>query len=224
MSFRLVFLGTFFISGTANGEIRRKGLKDMQAMEEKILTEGKVISGDILKVGNFLNQQIDTEFLDEVGKEVARLYEKKKVTKILTIEASGIAVAVPAGMHMGVPVVFAKKNKTSNVDGEAYSTPIHSFTHGIDYNAVVSKDYLTSSDRVLLIDDFLASGNALEGLIRLVEMAGAELVGACVAIEKRFQGGGDALREKGVDVEALACIQSMGPEGIVFCNPNPVHA
>jgi xanthine phosphoribosyltransferase len=186
----------------------------MREMEEKILTEGKVLPGGILKVGNFLNQQIDSVFLREIGREIARLYADSRVTKILTIESSGIAIAAAAGMVMGVPVVFAKKHRTSNVDGEVYATSVHSFTHGNDYQAVVSRDYLKHGDRVLLVDDFLANGNALRGLIDLVHQADAELVGAAVAIEKCFQQGGDGLREKGVRIESLAMIESMS-DGVI---------
>lgn len=189
----------------------------MKAMEEKILKEGKVLPGGILKVGNFLNQRIDSLFLREIGCEIARLYDGCGVTKILTIESSGIAIAAAAGMEMGVPVVFAKKHKSSNVDGEVYATTVHSFTHGNDYRAVVARDYLCGGDTVLLVDDFLASGNALQGLLQLTEMAGATAAGAAIAIEKRFQGGGDALREKGIRVESLACIQEMDDESIRFC-------
>ena len=181
----------------------------MKAMEEKILAEGKVLPGGILKVGSFLNQQIDTAFLDEMGEEILRLYGDSDVTKILTIESSGIAIAAAAGMKMGVPVVFAKKHRSSNVDGKAYSTKVHSFTHGEDYNVVVSTEYLKENDRILLVDDFLANGNALRGLIELVEQAGATLVGVAVAIEKCFQDGGDRLRAQGVRIEALASIASM---------------
>ena len=188
----------------------------MREMEEKILTEGKVLPGGILKVGNFLNQQIDSVFLREIGEEIARLYADSRVTKILTIESSGIAIAAAAGMIMKIPVVFAKKHRTSNVDGEVYATSVHSFTHGNDYQAVVSRDYLTRGDRVLLVDDFLANGNALCGLIDLVRQADAELVGAAVAIEKCFQQGGDELREKGIRVESLAMIESMSDGGIKF--------
>lgn len=173
--------------------------------------------GGILKVGNFLNQQIDTAFLREIGEEIARLYENERVTKILTIESSGIAIAAVAGVAMGVPVLFAKKHQSSNVDGEILAAKVHSFTHGNDYNAVVSREYLVKGDRVLLVDDFLASGNALHGLIRLCGMAGAEVAGAAVAIEKRFQGGGDGLRAAGIRVESLACIESMGDSDITFC-------
>lgn len=189
----------------------------MQQMEEKILKEGQVLPGGILKVGNFLNQQIDTAFLSEIGEEIARLFEGTGANKILTIESSGIAIAAAAGLIMKIPVVFAKKHKTSNVDGDIYSTTVHSFTHGTDYNVVVSSDYLLASDKVLLVDDFLANGNALRGLVDLCGQAGAEVVGAAVAIEKRFQGGGDALRDEGIRVEPLACIESMDDEHVTFC-------
>ena len=190
----------------------------MRAMEEKILAEGKVLPGGILKVGSFLNQQIDTVFLKDIGREISDLFAREDPTKILTIEASGIALAAAAGMAMDIPVVFAKKNKSNNVDGETYSASIHSFTHGNDFQAVVGKDYLSSEDRVLLVDDFLASGNALEGLVRIAEAAGAKVVGAAVAIEKRFQGGGDRLRSQGIRVEPLACIESMTDSDITFCH------
>ncbi len=188
----------------------------MKRMEEMILKEGKVLPGGILKVGSFLNQQIDTTLLCETAEEIKRLFSADKVTKILTIESSGIAIAAAAGIAMGVPVLFAKKHRTSNVDGEVYSVPVHSFTHGNDYKAVVSRDFLCPDDRVLIVDDFLASGNAMEGLIALCGEAGAEVAGAAAAVEKRFQGGGDAIRARGVRVESLACIESMDENGIVF--------
>lgn len=188
----------------------------MKRMEEMILTEGKVLPGGILKVGSFLNQQIDTRFLSEIGQEIARLFADDGVTKILTIESSGIALAAAAGMAMGVPLVFAKKHKTSNVDGSTYSTVVHSFTHGTDYNVVVSRDYLLPGDRVLLVDDFLANGKALIGLIDLVKQAGGQVVGASCAIEKGFQGGGDALRAQGIRVESLAVIENMTDTDITF--------
>ena len=181
------------------------------------MKEGKVLPGGILKVGSFLNQQIDTDFLSEMGEEIARLFEGEGVNKILTIESSGIAIASAAGIAMRVPVVFAKKHKTSNVDGDTYSAKIHSFTHNEDYDAVVSRDYLTSKDKVLLVDDFLANGNALKGLKVLAEKAGAEVAGAAVSIEKWFQGGGDELRNDGLRVESLAKIKSMDEAGIEFC-------
>ncbi len=193
-----------------------RGVHALKLMEEKILREGEVLSDDILKVGSFLNQNIDTDFLGQMAEEIAHLFEAKNVTKILTIEASGIAIAAAAGMSMGVPVLFAKKHRTSNVDGTVYSAMVHSFTHGEDYNVMVSRDYLHADDRVLLVDDFLASGNALRGLMSLCEQAGAELMGVAVAVEKCFTGAGDAFRAQGIQVEALAAIESMSKDGIVF--------
>ena len=188
----------------------------MRLMEEKIRTEGRILPGGILKVGSFLNQQIDTAFLRAMGEEIARLYAGCGVTKILTIEASGIAIAAAAAMELGVPMLFAKKHKTSNVDGSVYSTPVHSFTHDTDYTVVVSRDYLLPDDTVLLVDDFLANGAALRGLVSLCEQAGATVAGAAIAIEKAFQGGGDALRAAGIRVESLAVIESMDGETITF--------
>ena len=188
----------------------------MELMEQKIRAEGKVLPGGILKVGSFLNQQIDTAFLTSVGREIARLYDGCGVTKVLTIESSGIAIAAAAGMAMKVPLVFAKKHKTSNVDGSTYATVVHSYTHNTDYTVVVSSDYLLPTDRVLLVDDFLANGKALMGLIDLVNQAGATLVGAACAIEKGFQGGGDGLRAQGIRVESLAVIESMSDSDITF--------
>lgn len=188
----------------------------MQLMEEKILSEGKVLPGGILKVGSFLNQQIDTSFLAEIGKEIARLFENDHVTKILTIESSGIAIAVAAGLNLGVPVVFAKKHKSSNVDGSTYTSVVHSYTHNTDYTIVVSSSYLCAGDRILLVDDFLANGKALNGLTELIDAAGATLVGAAIAVEKGFQGGGDALRDQGIRVESLAIIDKMDENGVVF--------
>jgi xanthine phosphoribosyltransferase len=188
----------------------------MKKMEEKILHEAKVLSGGVLKVGSFLNQQVDTHFMKEVGKEIARLYKDEGVTKILTIEASGIPIALAAGFEMEVPVVYAKKNRTSNVSGDAYSTPVKSFTHGVTNNVIVTKEYLSPDDRILIVDDFLAHGSALAGLIDITEQAGATLVGCAAAIEKGFQMGGDRLREKGYRVESLAIVDEMTDDEIVF--------
>lgn len=188
----------------------------MELMEQRILTEGKILPGGILKVGSFLNQQIDTQLLEKIGQEIARLYRDAGVTKVLTIESSGIAIAAAAGMAMGVPVVFAKKHRSSNVDGNTYTAVVHSYTHNTDYTIVVSSDYLLPEDTVLLVDDFLANGKALQGLTQLVEAAGAKLAGAAVAIEKGFQGGGDALRAKGIRVESLAILDRMEEDGIEF--------
>lgn len=188
----------------------------MKALEEKILREGTVLEGHILKVGSFLNQQLDVDFLMEMGKEIKRIYSDAEVTKLLTIESSGIAVAVAAGAVMHIPVVFAKKNKSANVSGEVFSTVVHSYTHNTDYTVVVAKDYLKPDDKIVIIDDFLANGKALEGLIDIVKQSGADLIGATCAIEKGFQKGGDSLREQGYRIESLAVIDEMSTSGITF--------
>ena len=188
----------------------------MKRMEEMILKEGKVLPGGVLKVGSFLNQQVDTKFMKEVGEEIARLYKDEGVTKILTIEASGIPIAIAAGFAMEVPVVYAKKNKSSNVSGDSYSTPVKSFTHGDTNNVIVTKEYLSKDDKILIVDDFLAHGSALTGLIDITKQAGASLAGCVAAIEKGFQMGGDKLRAKGYRIESLAIIDEMTDDEIVF--------
>lgn len=188
----------------------------LKALEQRILDEGTVLNSDILKVGSFLNQQLDVDFLTEIGNEVKNIYKDSPVTKILTIEASGIAVAVAVASVMHKKVVFAKKNKTANVSGEVYGAKVHSYTHGTDYLITIPKEYISASDKVLIIDDFLANGKALEGLIDIVNQAGATVVGCTCAIEKGFQGGGDKLRKAGYRVESLAVIDQMSPEKIVF--------
>ena len=188
----------------------------MQELKERIVKEGKVLPGQILKVGSFLNQQIDTAFLKKVAEAMAQAFRDSGVTKILTIESSGIAIATAVGLELGVPVVFAKKHKSSNVDGAVYTAEVYSYTHNTSYTILVSSDYLKSTDTVLLVDDFLANGKALNGLTELVEQAGARLAGAAIAIEKGFQGGGDALRAKGVRVESMAVIDAMTDDAIVF--------
>ena len=188
----------------------------MKALEQKILNEGTVLEGDILKVGSFLNQQLDVDFLLQMGEEIKSIYKDFEITKILTIEASGIAVAVAAAAVLHKKVVFAKKNKTSNVSGEVYSANVHSYTHGTDYLITVPKDYISSDDKVLIIDDFLANGKALAGLIDIVNQAGAQVVGCTCAIEKGFQGGGDKLRKAGYKIESLAVIDEMSPDNIRF--------
>ena len=192
------------------------GVINIKALEEKILREGKILPGNVLKVGSFLNQQIDTKMLEEIGREIARLYDGNGVTKILTIEASGIAIAVAAAFFIGVPVVFAKKNKTKNVSGDVLCAEVESFTHGVVNNIVVAKEYIKPDDTILIVDDFLAYGNALVGLMELVEKAGARLAGCAIAIEKGFQKGGDLLREKGVRIESLAIIDEMTDDSIKF--------
>ncbi len=188
----------------------------MRKMEEKILAEGEILSGGVLKVGSFLNQQIDTVFMKEIGEEIADMFKGEEVTKILTIEASGIPIAVSAGFAMELPVVYAKKNKSSNISGDVYSTVVQSFTHGNKNHVIVNKEYISPDDKVLIVDDFLAHGSALTGLIEIVEMAGAKVVGCVAAIEKGFQLGGDRLREKGYRVESLAIIEEMDDIEITF--------
>ena len=188
----------------------------MELLEARIARDGVVLGGDILKVGSFLNQQIDVDFLMQLGEEMARLYAQDKVTKILTIEASGIAVAVAAAAYLHVPVVFDKKSRSANQSADVYRARITSFTHKNTYEAIVAKEYLCDKDRVLLVDDFLATGEALVGLLSLAEQAGATLVGCAVAVEKGFQHGGDALRKKGIRVESLAIIDAMSADGIVY--------
>jgi xanthine phosphoribosyltransferase len=187
-------------------------------MEERIRRDGKVKNGQILKVDGFLNQQMDIALFEEMAKEFYRLFGDCGVNKILTIEASGIGIACLVGQKFKCPVVFAKKNKTKNISDEVYTSRVESFTHGQVYDIIVSKDYLKSTDRVLIIDDFLANGAALTGLVSLVKEAGAHLVGAGIAIEKAFQPGGDMLRAQGVRIESLARIKSMSEDGgIEFC-------
>ncbi len=188
----------------------------MIKLEEKILSEGVVLPGNVLKVGSFLNQRIDTELMRDMGKEIARIFADEDITKIFTIESSGIAIALAAAWEMNVPVVFAKKNKSANVGDDVYTSRVHSFTHGNTYDAVVAKDYINKEDRVLIVDDFLARGAALNGLIDMVSQSGARLVGAAIAIEKGFQGGGDELREKGIRIESLALIDSMSDTDLTF--------
>lgn len=191
----------------------------MQLLEQRIIKDGKVKSGNVLKVDSFLNHQIDVALLNELGKEFFRLFGDCGVTKILTIEASGIAIASIAAQYFNVPVLFAKKNKTKNISGDVYTAKVESFTHGTTYDIIVSKDFLNENDRVLIIDDFLARGNALIGLIDLVEAAGAAVIGAGIAVEKAFQDGGEIVRKnKGIRVESLARIESMSEKGgIIFC-------
>lgn len=188
----------------------------MKALEEKILKEGKVLPGNILKVNSFLNHRLDVDFLMEIGKEIARLFAGEKIDKILTIETSGIAIAVAAAAQMHLPVVFAKKHKSKNLSDDLYKTVVHSFTHGTDYTVVVSKEFLDSGENVLIIDDFLANGKALIGLMDIIGQAGANTIGCCCVIEKGFQGGGDTLRAQGIRVESLAIIDEMTGTSVTF--------
>ena len=189
----------------------------MKLLEERIRKDGRILPGGILKVDGFLNHQIDPQLLYEMALELKRLYAGQGVNKILTIEASGIAIAAVTGCVFGCPMVFAKKSKTRNISDSVYAVEVESFTHGNTNTVVVSKEYLHAGDRVLIVDDFLATGAALVGLRALCEQAGAEVVGAGIAIEKVFQGGGRALREGGMRVESLARIAAMSDDGIEFC-------
>lgn len=183
----------------------------MRLLEERIRKDGIVREGNVLKVDSFVNHQMDIELFGEMAKEWKRLFQDKKINKILTIEASGIGIAAIAAMEFGVPVVFAKKSKSINLDYDNYHTQIQSFTHGRVYEVIVSKKYLGPEDHVLIIDDFLANGCALTGLLEIVETAGAVVEGIGIVIEKGFQQGGEIIRQKGIQLESLAIVESMDP-------------
>ena len=181
----------------------------MQLLKDRIRKDGKIKSGDVLKVDSFLNHQMVIKLFEEIGKEFKRRFSDVSINKILTIEASGIGIACIVAQYFDVPVVFAKKSKTKNIAGDVYTTKVESFTHGKVYDIMVAKEFLGAGDKVLLIDDFLANGKALEGLAAVVKDSGAELVGAGIVIEKGFQPGGDRLRADGIRVESLAIVESM---------------
>ena len=190
----------------------------MELLKERIRKDGKVKGTDVLKVDSFLNHQMDVELFAEIGKEFKRRFSDCDVNKILTIEASGIGIACVTAQYFHCPVIFAKKNQTKNIAGDVYTAKVESFTHGKVYDIMVSKRFLRPTDRVLILDDFLANGAALKGLIELVRQAGATVVGAGIAVEKAFQPGGDLIRSMGIRVESLARVKSMSPEqGIEFC-------
>lgn len=184
----------------------------MQLLKDRIRKDGKIKSGNVLKVDSFLNHQMDIKLFEEIGKEFKRRFSDAQVNKILTIEASGIGIACVVAQYFDVPVVFAKKTKTKNIAGDVYTSQVESFTHGRVYDIIVSKEFLGEGDRVLLIDDFLANGKALEGLAALVQDSGAQLVGAGIVIEKGFQVGGEVIRSKGIRLESLAIVESMNEE------------
>lgn len=188
----------------------------MEKLKQRICIDGQVRNGDVLKVDSFLNHQMDIDFLDEIGAEFQRLFADENITKILTIEASGIAIACMTARHFHVPVVFAKKAKSLNLDGELYTSKVHSFTYDRDYDITVSKKFIQSDDRILIIDDFMANGKAMDGLIDICQQAHAQVVGIGICIEKGFQGGGDRLRKEGYRLESLAIVESMEPGHIVF--------
>ncbi len=184
----------------------------MKILEERIVKDGKVFSGNVLKVDSFLNHQIDVALLSEMGNELKKLFADEKITKILTIEASGIGVGCMVAQKFQCPLLFAKKTKTLNIKGDVYTSQVESFTHQCTYDIIVSKSFLYESDNVLIVDDFLAKGNALIGLIDIVKQSGARLAGCGIAIEKGYQGGGDKLRTQGIRVESMAIIDSMNDE------------
>ena len=191
---------------------------DIKLLEDRILKDGHIGADNVLKVDSFLNHQIDVNFVCELGKEFYRLFKDENITKILTIEASGIGIACLAAQYFGVPVVFAKKTKTINIYSDTYNATVHSYTHKRDYDIVVSKEFLNKEDNVLIIDDFLAKGSALTALLMLIEKAGAKTAGAGIVIEKAYQGGGNLVRDMGIRVESLAKIKSISKkDGIVFC-------
>ena len=184
----------------------------MHFLEERILKDGIVKPGNVLKVDSFLNHQMDVALLKAMGQEFHRRFAHKKITKVLTIESSGIAVAYPVARILGVPLVFAKKSRSVNLDGKSFVAEVKSFTHGNTNRVIVSKKFLSPGDKVLLIDDFLADGSAMQGLVSIVESAGAEVAGLGIAIEKGFQEGGSRLRNLGYRVESVAAIEAMDAE------------
>ncbi len=188
----------------------------MELLKNRIRKDGKVYPGNVLKVDSFLNHQMDVGLFCALGKEFFQRFADEKITKILTIESSGIGIACIAAMYFGVPVVFAKKNKTKNIAGDVYTSRVESFTHGRVYDIIVAKEFLQKDDRVLLIDDFLANGSALLGLATLVKSAEATLVGAGIVIEKGFQTGGQLVRDTGLRVESLAIVSSMEEDGTIY--------
>ena len=184
----------------------------MNFLEERILKDGTIKPGNVLKVDNFINHQIDVALLDEIAREFVRRFAGKTLTKVLTIESSGIAIACALARELGVPVVFAKKSKSINLDGESYVAEVESFTHKKTNQVIVSKKYLSEADHVLIVDDFLANGCALQGLISIVDASGAEVVGCGIVIEKGFQEGGHRIRNLGFHLESLAIVESMDAE------------
>lgn len=181
----------------------------MKLLQDRIVADGKIEAGNILKVDSFLNHQIDVSLLEKIGQEFKRQFGDREVNKILTIEASGIAIACIAARYFNVPVVFAKKSRSLNIAGDVYTAKVESFTHKNTNDIIVSKKFLSPEDRILIVDDFLANGKAILGLCQLVEQAGATLVGAGVVIEKGFQDGGKRIREAGIDLRSLAILEEM---------------
>ncbi|MCI9099423.1 MAG: xanthine phosphoribosyltransferase [Lachnospiraceae bacterium] len=192
----------------------------MKLLEDRILRDGIVKPGNILKVDSFINHQMDIPFINELGREFKRRFADSVITKILTIESSGIGIACIAAQYFGVPVIFAKKAQSLNLDGEMYIAKVESFTHKRVYDVILSKKFLTEQDHVLLIDDFLANGCALMGLMEIVKQSGAVLEGAGVVIEKGFQKGGQMIRDMGVHLESLAIVENMTDDSLTFRGDN----
>ena len=208
-----------FVKLMYNDNIFLRGAILLKLLEDRIVKDVIVKPGNVLKVDSFLNHQMDISLFNDMGKEFKRLFNDTPINKILTIEASGIGIACIAAQYFdNVPVVFAKKSQTVNIDGEVYSTKIESFTHKRVYDVILSKKYLSSKDHVLIIDDFLANGCALNGLLDIAQKAGATVEGVGIAVEKGFQRGGELIRQKGIRVESLAIIESMDADSgnIVF--------
>ena len=193
----------------------------MQLLKDRIRKEGHIAPGGVLKVDSFLNHQIDIELYNEIGKEFKRLFSDIPIDKILTVEASGIGVACIAAQYFSVPVVFAKKSKSKNIDGGVFSSPVHSFTHGKTYDVMVSVKFLKPDENVLIIDDFLANGKAALGLVDIVHQAGANVTGVGIVIEKGFQKGGAKLRQMGLNLKSLAVIRSMDDDGNLVFEDEP---
>lgn len=188
----------------------------MEALEQRICQEGRILPGHIIKVDGFLNHQVDTQFLGELADEFARLFDVTRATKILTAEASGIALAAVCSYKYGIPMVFAKKAKSDNIEGGLYQSDIFSYTYKKKVTLICAKDWITADDKVLVVDDFMANGEAMRGLLDIVEQSGAELIGIGCAIEKGFQHGGDKLREAGYNLKSLAIIEKADENGFEF--------
>lgn len=197
----------------------RERYESMKLLEERIVKDGQVRPGNIIKVDSFLNHQLDVNLLDEIGKEFYRIYKDDGINKILTIEASGIAIACMTARYFDVPVVFAKKAKSKNLDGEVFTSTVHSFTYGKDYDITLAKKFLGPEDRVLILDDFMAVGKAMHGLLDVCEQAGATVCGIGITIEKGFQSGGDSLRAAGYKLTSLAIVEGVDEEGNIIFRP-----
>ena len=191
-------------------------ISQMKLLEQRILQEGQVRPGNVLKVDCFLNHQLDVDLLDQIGAEFYRIFKEDGINKILTIEASGIAIACMTARHFNVPVVFAKKAKSKNIDGDVFTSKVHSYTYGRDYDITLAKKFLSPDDKVLILDDFLANGKAMKGLLDICKQSGCTVGGIGICIEKGFQPGGAELRAAGYKLASLAIVSSMSDDGLIF--------